>query len=159
MESFVYKPTAASNPAPELNLGSLGVRPNLRRLPLEQDLASFIEFGQPTRRLELAIDGTTKKALVVPVYINEFWTARQRQAHSLHEVSYRACFKPQLPRFFIERLSEPGDPVHDPFMGRGTTPLEAALLGRVPLGNDVNPLSEVLLRPRLHPPEPDVVHR
>ncbi len=28
----------------------------------------------------------------------EFWTSRQRQAHSLHELSYRACFKPQLPR-------------------------------------------------------------
>jgi len=35
-------------------------------------------------------------------YINEFWTARQRQSSSLHEISYRACFKPQLPRFFIE---------------------------------------------------------
>ena len=27
------------------------------------------------------------------------WTARQRQASRLHEISYRACFKPQLPRF------------------------------------------------------------
>jgi hypothetical protein len=37
-------------------------------------------------------------------------------------------------------------------MGRGTTPLEAALLGRVPLGCDVNPLSITLTRPRLRPP-------
>ena len=66
----------------------------------------------------------------VAVYINEFWTSRQRACHSLHEVSYRACFKPQVPRFFIERLSAPGDTVFDPFMGRGTTPIEAALLGR-----------------------------
>jgi len=42
--------------------------------------------------------------------------------------------------------------VYDPFMGRGTTPLEAALLGRVPAGNDVNPLSVVMTRPRLNPP-------
>ena len=53
--------------------------------------------------------------------INEFWTAGQRQAHSIHEVSYRACFKPQLPEFFIKRLTKPGDAVYDPFMGRGTT--------------------------------------
>src|SRR5207302_7948493 len=33
-----------------------------------------------------------------------------------------------------------------------TTPLEAALLGRVPMGNDINPLSLVMTRPRLHPP-------
>jgi hypothetical protein len=67
-------------------------------------------------------------------------------------VSYRACFKPQLPRFFIERLTTPGGIVYDPFMGRGTTVLEAGLLGRTAVGNDVNPLSRVLVEPRLRPP-------
>jgi hypothetical protein len=57
-----------------------------------------------------------------------------------------------LPRFFIERLTQPGDVVYDPFMGRGTTPVEAALLGRVPWGNDINPLSLTFTRPRLRPP-------
>ena len=65
----------------------------------------------------------------VPVFVNEFWTAKQRAAHSLHEISYRACFKPQLPRFFITRLTVPGEVVFDPFMGRGTTLLEAACTG------------------------------
>ncbi len=54
-------------------------------------------------------------------FVNEFWTSGQRQAHSLHEISYRACFKPQLPEFFIARLTDPGDTVYDPFSGRGTT--------------------------------------
>jgi hypothetical protein len=85
-------------------------------------------------------------------FTNEFWTAKQRAAHSLHEISYRACFKPQLPRFFIERLTAPGDIVYDPFMGRGTTLVEAALMGRRPYGCDVNPLSAVLCAPRLRPP-------
>jgi hypothetical protein len=88
----------------------------------------------------------------VPTFINEFWTSRQRAAHSLHEISYRACFKPQLPRFFIDRLTEPGAVVYDPFAGRGTTPLEAALTGRVPVACDINPLTAVLLEPRLAPP-------
>src|SRR6185503_8230163 len=83
---------------------------------------------------------------------NEYWTAKQRQASSLHEISYRACFKPQLPRFFIQRLTQPGDIVYDPFMGRGTTLLEAALLDRTPAGCDINPLSAVLIKPRLNPP-------
>ncbi|MEQ1929042.1 MAG: DNA methyltransferase [Parvularculaceae bacterium] len=87
----------------------------------------------------------------VPFFVGEFWTARQRQAHALHEVSYRACFKPQLPEFFIERLTAPGDVVYDPFMGRGTTPLQAALMGRCAVGNDINPLSVYLTRPRLAP--------
>ena len=88
----------------------------------------------------------------VPYFFNEFWTAKQRDAHPLHEVSYRACFKPQLPAFFIERLTKPGDKVYDPFMGRGTTPIQAALMGRYPVANDVNPLSRMLCRPRLNTP-------
>ena len=88
----------------------------------------------------------------IPYFFNEFWTARQRQGHALHEVSYRACFKPQLPGFFIDRLTRPGDTVYDPFMGRGTTPVQAALMGRNALGNDINPLSAYFTRPRLAPP-------
>jgi hypothetical protein len=88
----------------------------------------------------------------VPYIINEFWTSKQRDSHPLHEVSYRACFKAQLPEFFIERLTKPGDRVYDPFMGRGTTPLQAALMGRFPVANDINPLSSMLCRPRLNAP-------
>ena len=96
--------------------------------------------------------GFSGEPFSTPTFVNEFWTARQRAANSLHEISYRACFKPQLPRFFIERLTQPGDRVYDPFMGRGTTLLEAGLLGRIPLGCDINPLSVVLARPRLRLP-------
>ncbi len=128
----------------------------IRRHPPANDfateLSAFQEFGQPTRQIV-----TRSSAGTTPTFVNEFWTARQRQASSLHEVSYRACFKPQLPRFFIERLTQPGDVVYDPFMGRGTTPIEAALLGRVPWGNDINPLSLTLTAPRLQPPTLDQV--
>jgi len=92
-----------------------------------------------------------------PVLAGEFWTARQRQASNLHEVSYRACYKPQLPRLFIQQLTRPGDPVYDPFGGRGTTAVEAALLGRRVLSNDINPLSRILAEPRLTLPEPEAV--
>lgn len=88
----------------------------------------------------------------VPVYEQEFWTSKQRQANPLHEVSYRGCFKPQLPAYFIDRLSKPGDVIYDPFSGRGTTAVEAALMGRNVIANDVNPLSAILTRPRLEAP-------
>ena len=42
-------------------------------------------------------------------------------------------------------------------MGRGTTPIQAALMGRQPSGNDVNPLAVLLTRPRLHPPSLDAI--
>jgi hypothetical protein len=113
---------------------------------LTEQLESFKEFGQPTRRLVTSFVDEAGRARKVPTYVNEFWTARQRQAHVLHEVSYRACFKPQLPAFFITRLTAPGDSVYDPFMGRGTTPIQAALMGRTAIGNDINPLSAMLAR-------------
>lgn len=117
-----------------------------------KELFAFAEFGQQTQKLATQSKTFQGDPICVDTYVNEFWTAQQRQANNLHEISYRACFKPQLPRFFIERLTEPGDFVYDPFMGRGTTLIEAALLRRVPLGCDVNPLSAILTRPRLHPP-------
>lgn len=88
-----------------------------------------------------------------PKFINEYWTAKQRQSNAIHEIAYRACFKPELPRFFIELLTEPGDVVFDPFSGRGTTVLEAGLLGRNTIASDINPISEILTRSRFFVPD------
>lgn len=88
----------------------------------------------------------------IPVVEGEFWTSGQRQASCIHEVSYRACFKPQLPKYFIERHSLPGDVVYDPFAGRGTMAVEAALLGRNVVSNDINPLGRIFCLPRLEAP-------
>jgi hypothetical protein len=114
---------------------------------LHSELRSFFEFNRFT--------GTEERHFAdisVAVYENEFWTSKQRDVHSLHEVSYRACYKPQLPGFFIERFCGTNDVVYDPFMGRGTTLIEAQLRGCRAIGNDANPLSEVLAAPRLNPP-------
>jgi len=113
-----------------------------------EELRSFRQFNGVTKLDTTSTVGGQK----IPTFTNEFWTSKQRAANRLHEISYRACFKPQLPRFFVERLTKPGDLVFDPFMGRGTTLLEAALLGRVPSGCDANPLCQKLIAPRLNPP-------
>lgn len=113
----------------------------------QDELLAFDEFQEVTKKFNRTIEGRE-----IPFFVNEYWTSKQRAAHSLHEVSYRACFKPQLPRFFIERLTQRGGVVYDPFMGRGTTLLEAALLDREVIGCDVNPLAPILCRPRLQPP-------
>lgn len=86
-------------------------------------------------------------------YLNEFWTSKQRQANSIHEVSYRACFKPQLPLFFINLLTKENDVVYDPFCGRGTTVIEAALMRRNIIANDINPLSQIISQARLNIPD------
>jgi hypothetical protein len=84
----------------------------------------------------------------------EFWTAQQRQMHSLHyAVSYRASFKPELPDYFIRRYCHDPetDVVFDPFSGRGTTVTQANLLGFRGFANDVNPLSERIAAPKTRP--------
>ena len=118
----------------------VNVRPGAATLISE--IKKFDNFGKKT---------ATEIVEGIPYFINEFWTAGQRKAHAIHEISYRACFKAQLPEFFISRLTRRGDVVFDPFMGRGTTPVQAALMGRIAYGNDINPLSELLTRPRLRP--------
>ena len=88
----------------------------------------------------------------LPTYAAELWTAKQRAGHSVHEVSYRACYKPQLPAYFIQKFCKKESTVYDPFMGRGTTLIEGQLHGHRVIGNDVNPLSKILTAPRLNPP-------
>lgn len=90
---------------------------------------------------------------LIPVFTGEFWTSGQRQGNNLHEIAYRACFKPALPEYFIQRFSKKNDFVYDPFSGRGTTIIEAALSGRNIIANDINPISSILSRGRLHIPD------
>lgn len=89
----------------------------------------------------------------IQIVTGEFWTSKQRQANKIHEVSYRACFKPQLPNYFINKFTEIGDVVYDPFAGRGTTSIEAALLNRKLIQNDINPISTIFTKGRLPAPE------
>lgn len=82
-------------------------------------------------------------------FIDEFWTSKQRQSSSIHEISYRACFKAELPRFFINLMSDVQDTIYDPFSGRGTTIIEAGIMQRNVISNDINPLSKIFCEPRL----------
>ena len=116
---------------------------------LDRYLRAFVSHAAIPTLVEDMVFGP----VTIPKYTNEFWTSRQRQASSIHEISYRACFKPQLPRFFIDLLTRKGDLVYDPFSGRGTTVIEAGLSGRDIVANDANPLSRIMTEPRLFPPD------
>ncbi len=114
----------------------------------------------------LSLFPTDSRTIIEPIdingvkvnkYINEYWTSKQRQSSSIHEISYRACFKAQLPRFFIRLLTDPGDTVYDPFSGRGTTVIEAGILGRKVISNDINPISKIIIRPRLSSPDAELI--
>ncbi len=54
---------------------------------------------------------------------------------------YPARFSPLFAAAAIERFSSPGDVVLDPYMGGGTSVVEAFVSGRKAVGNDLNELS------------------
>lgn len=55
---------------------------------------------------------------------------------------YPARFSPAFARTAIAVFSEPGDVVLDPFMGSGTSLVEAIASGRHAIGSDINPLAQ-----------------
>jgi hypothetical protein len=124
------------------------------RSPLTEDhLGRYLRAFRSHAAVPTLVEDMVIGPVTIPKYTNEFWTSRQRQASSIHEISYRACFKPQLPRFFIDLLTRKGDVVYDPFSGRGTTGIEAGLSGRDVIANDINPLSRIMTEPRFSPPD------
>ena len=71
-------------------------------------------------------------------------------AHATHGWHpFPAKFPPQLPAWFIERLTAPGDVVLDPMFGSGTTILEAVRLRRRAVGCDIDPLARLLAQAKL----------
>ncbi len=101
-------------------------------------------FEAPERS---SIDGGTTS-------IGPLWHgASPRWGHSMHTMcSYHGMFPAKLAHYFIQRYSQPGDLVVDPFSGRGTVALQARVEGRRVIGNDLSPLAYVLSRAKAAPP-------
>ena len=59
---------------------------------------------------------------------------------------YPAKFIPQIVRYVLERYSEPGGWVFDPFAGSGTVAVEASLTGRNCILWDLNPILHLLVK-------------
>jgi hypothetical protein len=59
--------------------------------------------------------------------------------HNLYR--YPARFSPEFVRAVINEFTRPGELVYDPFMGGGTTLVEAAALGRNSIGTDISSLA------------------
>jgi hypothetical protein len=59
---------------------------------------------------------------------------------------YPARFSPAFARAVIDTFTEPGDLVLDPYVGGGTTVVEAVAAGRWAIGVDINPISEFVTK-------------
>lgn len=80
-----------------------------------------------------------------------------RLSHSYHR--YPAKFIAPLARQVIELYSKTDGLVCDPFMGSGTTLLEALLTGRAGVGVDINPVARLISQAKIRPLEPALLSR
>ncbi len=62
--------------------------------------------------------------------------------HNFH--TYPAKYIPQIPRYFIEKYTNEGDWIYEPFLGCGTTLVECKLLNRNGIGIDSNPIATLV---------------
>jgi len=86
------------------------------------DWSSDAFFDTPERG---SIDGGTTSS-------GDLWhSVNPRWGHAMHTMcSYHGMFPAKVAHHFIQRYSEPGGVVLDPFSGRGTTTLQARVEGR-----------------------------
>ncbi|MFH1104800.1 MAG: DNA methyltransferase, partial [Actinomycetota bacterium] len=70
-----------------------------------------------------------------------------RRTNSPHDFyRYPARFPPKFAAAAVQAFTRPGDLVLDPFVGGGTTLVEAVRLGRRAVGADINPIAVFVSR-------------
>lgn len=85
----------------------------------------------------------TQQALYAEIDLELSWSEdalpqveRTKHVHSLHP--YLGKFIPQLVETFLHRYFQPGDCIYDPFVGSGTTLVEANVFGAHAVGCDIS---------------------
>lgn len=118
-------------------------------LAYQQDDCNGNLFGDEAKQTR--IEGTIPANLSVNDGDRFLFISKDQRSltHGLHK--YPAKFFPELPRWIIERYTNEGDMVLDPFCGSGTTNLEALLLGRNSMGVDVDEFAKMVARTKTMP--------
>jgi len=93
---------------------------------------------------------TTEGDSALAATLKEAWRSAdgdgRELTHGFHP--WPARLHPGIARVLIERLSETGDRVLDPFCGSGTVPIDAYACNRRAIGTDINPIAIAIARAR-----------
>ena len=68
------------------------------------------------------------------IYTDSLWIINRRDNSGAHKSKYHGNFVPQIPHQLLSRYTKKGDWVLDPFMGSGTTLIEAQRMERNSIG-------------------------
>lgn len=107
-----------------------------------------IDFPLPEKPKEI-IDDPEEQLKVVLSQDLDFHNQNHLNNAVYNFHSFPAKFPPQIPKLFIQQLTEPGDLVLDPMAGSGTTLIESKLSGRYGIGFDIDPLSLLMTKVKL----------
>ena len=83
------------------------------------------------------------------VLTDSLWILEARDSSGAHQADYHGNFIPQIPSQLLRRFTQAGDIVLDPFIGSGTTAIEANRLGRRYIGIDLAPPVAEIARRRI----------
>lgn len=109
-----------------------------------------VDTAQATPKAERVSVDLSKKGVQHGAVIAVRSKEDQRHIHSLGR--YPSRFFPDIPRWLISEFSEPGQVVFDPFMGSGTTAVEAMVARRHVVGSDISPYSCLLTSAKVSRP-------
>lgn len=83
------------------------------------------------------------------------WTFQRYQNSGIHSIHwYPATFIAAIPGTLIPKLTEKNSVIMDPFLGSGTTAIEAIRLGHSFIGFDTNPVSVLISKAKAYYPAP-----
>src|SRR5271170_313069 len=85
------------------------------------------------------------RAYIEPI-LEAIPAARQEEARHYGVHPYFTRRPANVVRDYVERFSNKGDVVLDPFGGTGVTAIEAFLLGRTGIQNDLNPFANFIAK-------------
>ena len=83
------------------------------------------------------------------VLTDSLWLLEARDSSGAHQADYHGNFIPQIPSQLLRRFTKAGDIVLDPFIGSGTTAIEANRLGRRYIGVELSPAVAEIARRRI----------